>query len=81
MLGTPVIFNCDIPREKISGFLDNQLKILIQKSWSWFKDSSYIIEIDILEDVVLVTANEVSLYPSIPYQDGLDFQEKFRFEK
>ena len=35
--GRPVISNCGTPTEKISEFLDTQLKPIIQKSWSYIK--------------------------------------------
>ena len=34
MPGRPLISNCGIPREKISEFLDSQLKTIMQKSLS-----------------------------------------------
>ena len=37
--GRPIISNCDTPTEKISEFLDTQLKPIMQKSWSYIKDS------------------------------------------
>ena len=37
--GRPVISNCGTPTEKISEFLDTQLKPIMQKSWSYIKDS------------------------------------------
>ena len=39
MPGRPVISNCGTPTEKISEFLDRQLKPIMQKSWSYIKDS------------------------------------------
>ena len=39
MSGRPVISNCGIPTEKILEFLDRQLKPIMQKSWSYIKDS------------------------------------------
>ena len=37
--GRPVISNCGTPTEKILEFLDRQLKPIMQKSWSYIKDS------------------------------------------
>ena len=48
----------------------------MQKSWSYIKDSTdFINKIgqigDILENAILVTADVVDLYPSIPHKTGL----------
>ena len=42
--GQPVISNCDTPTEKASEFLDSQLKPIMQKSWSYIKDSGDFID-------------------------------------
>ena len=75
--GRPIISNCGTPTEKISEFLDGQLKPIIHKSWYYIKDSGDFIRkiknlADIPEGVILVTADAVSLYPSIPHQAGLE---------
>ena len=77
VLGRPVISNCGTPFEKISEFLDRQLKPIIQKSWSYIKDSGDFIRkiknlTDIPEGAILVTADVVGLYPIIPHQAGLE---------
>ena len=79
--GRPVISNCGTPTEKISEFLDTQLKPIMQKSWSYIKDSGDFIRkiknlTDISEGAILVTADVVSLYPSIPHQAGLEALKK-----
>ena len=79
--GRPVISNCGTPTEKISEFLDTQLKPIMQKSWSYIKDSRDFIRkiknlTDISEGAILVTADVVSLYPSIPNQAGLETLKK-----
>ena len=79
--GRPVISNCVTPNEKISEFLDTQLKPIMQKSWSYIKDSGDFIRkiknlTDTPEGAVLVTADVVSLYPSIPHQAGLEALKK-----
>ena len=77
----PVISNCGTPTEKISEFLDGQLKPIIHKSWYYIKDSGDFIRkiknlADIPEGAILVTADAVSLYPSIPHQAGLEALKK-----
>ena len=79
--GRPVISNCGTPTEKISEFLDTQLKPIMQKSWSYIKDSGDFIRkvrnlTDIPEDAILVTADVMSLYPNIPQQAGLEALKK-----
>ena len=76
-----VISNCGTPTEKASEFLDYHLKPVMQKSWSYIKDSGDFIEKikrigNIPEDAILVTADVVGLYPSIPHEFGLKALEK-----
>ena len=78
--GRPVISNCGAPTEKVSEFLDQQLKSLMQESWSYIKDSSDLIRKlknlrKIPEGSILVTADVVGLYPSIPHTAGLQALE------
>ena len=42
--GRPIISNCGTPTEKASEFLDYHLKPVMQKSWSYIKDSGDFIE-------------------------------------
>ena len=35
----PVICNCGTPTEKVSEFLDHHIKLVMQNSWSYIKDS------------------------------------------
>ena len=71
-----MISNCGAPTEKVSEFLDSHLKTIMQESWSYIKDSAdFINKIgqigDIPENAILVTADVVGLYPSIPHNAGL----------
>ena len=36
--GRPVISNCGTPMEKVSEFLDSELKSVMQEGWSYIKD-------------------------------------------
>ena len=61
--------------EKVSEFLDSELKSVMQESWSYIKDSGDFIKklktIDqILQDTIMVTADVVGLHPSIPHDAG-----------
>ena len=68
--GRPVILNCGIPTEKVSEFLDHHL------GWSYIKDTKdFLKKIQnmrkIPQDSILVTADVVGLYASIPHNSGL----------
>ena len=72
----PVILNCGSPTENVSEFLDSHLKGIIPKSWSFIKNSNVFINKtknlkDIPQDALLVTADFVGLYSSIPHETGL----------
>ena len=74
--GRPVICNCGTPTKKASEFLGSHLKTIMQESCSYIKDSAdFINKIGqiggIPENTILVTADVVGLYPSIPHKAGL----------
>ena len=74
--GRPVISNCGTPTEKVSEFLDSHLQPIMRKGLSYVKDSGdFISKIKqigyVLENAILITADVVGLYPSIPYDVGL----------
>ena len=75
--GRPVISNFGTSTEKASEFLDYQLKTIMQKGKSYIKDSGdFINKIRTIENIpegaILVTADVVGLYPSIPHEAGLN---------
>ena len=77
----PVISNCGTSTEKVSEFLDSQLKPVMQSSWSYIKEAGDFIKKikdinNIPKDSILVTADVVGLYPSIPHEAGLEALEK-----
>ena len=79
--GHPVISNCGTPTKKASEFLDYHLKPVMQMSWSYIKDSGDFIEkirriSNIPDDAILVTADVVGSYPSIPHELGLKALEE-----
>ena len=79
--GRPVISNCSTPNEKVSEFVDYQLKPVRQSGRSYIKDSGdFLKKIKNLgslpENVILVTADVVGLYPSIPHEAGLQALEE-----
>ena len=70
-----------IPTEKVSEFLDSELKSVMQEGWSYIKDSGDFIKnlknIDYIpQDVIMVTAHVIGLYPSIPHDAGLEALRK-----
>ena len=73
--GRPVISNYGMPTEKVSEFLDYELRPVMQKGKSYIRDSGHFLKkiknITLPENAILVTADVVSLYPSIPHQAGL----------
>ena len=75
VLGRPVRSNCGAITEKASEFLDFHLKRVMQNGVSYVKDSNDFMNkvknIDIPNDTLLVTADVVRLYPSIPHKVGL----------
>ena len=76
MPGRPVISTCGTPTEKVSEFLDNQLKPVMQEGMSYIKDSNdfkhKIRDLkDTPNDALLVTADVVGLYSTIPHEAGL----------
>ena len=91
--GRSVIFNCGNLTEKCSEFLDYHLKPVMQNSWSYLKDSGDFLKkmkniSSIPEDTILVTADVVGLYPSIPHtaslaalRDALDNREVKKIPK
>ena len=79
--GKPVISNCGTPTEKVSGFLDYQLKPVMREGMSYIKDSNnFMHKIKDLKDIpnnaLLVTADLVGLYPSNPHEVGLQTVKK-----
>ena len=73
--GRPVICYCGAPTEKVSEFLDYHIKPVMQRSWPYTKDSENFIEkikrvSNKSDDAILVTADVVGLYPSIPDKLG-----------
>ena len=74
--GRAVISNCGAPTEKDSEFLDFHLKSVMQNGASYVRDSNdfknKIKNIKIPNNALLVTADVVGLYPSIPHESGLN---------
>ena len=66
--------------EKVSEFLDSELKLVMQEGWSYIKDSTDFIKklknIDhIPQGAIMVTADVVGLY-RIPHDAGLEALRK-----
>ena len=74
--GRPIISNCGSPTEKVSEFLDFHLKSVMQNGASYVRDSNdfknKIKNIEIPNNALLVTADVVGLYSSIPNESGLN---------
>ena len=79
--GRLVIPNCDTPTEKVSEFLDSELKSVMEEGCSYIKDSGdFINKLKNIghnpQDAIMVTADVVSLYPSIFHDARLDALRK-----
>ena len=79
--GRPAITNCGMPMEKISKFLDHGLQpVMKQKEW-YVKDTRYFLKKlravdEISKGAILVIADVVGFYPSIPHDGGLEVLQK-----
>ena len=74
--GRPVISNCGSITEKCSELLDRHLKPIMQKGWLYIKDSGGFLNktkrfSTVPDNAILVTADIVGLYHSIPNEAGL----------
>ena len=74
--GRSVISNCWAPTEEVSEFLDSHMQPIMRKGWYYIKDSQDFINKSqklgkIPYNGILVTADVVSLYPSISHDVGL----------
>ena len=72
----PVISNCSTSTEKVSEFLDHHLKPSMQEGWSYIKDThNFLKKLQNMGKIpqvsILVTADVVGLYPSIPHNAGI----------
>ena len=74
--GRRVISNCGAPTEKVAKFPDSLMQSITRKGWSYIKDSKDFIYKSrklgkIPDNAILITADVVCLYPSIPHSVGL----------
>ena len=75
--GRPVISGCNTPTEKMSAFVDHQLKSLVPHIPSYLKDTNdFLTKLKEMsrfpEGAILVTIDVVGLYPNIPHNEGLE---------
>ena len=73
--GHPVISNCGTPTKKMSEFLDHHLQPVMKGGRSYVKDTNHFLEKlkelgKVPPNAILVTADVVGLYPSIPHDAG-----------
>ena len=74
--GHSVISNCGTPTEKMSEYLDYNLKPIMGLAKSYIRDTSDFLKrlkelVNVPQNALLVTSDGVGLYPSISHQDGL----------
>ena len=88
--GRPVISNCEKPTEKTSEFLDYLLMEVMQNSWYYINDSNDFKKKikhlkNIPDNILLMNADVVGLYPRIPHETRLrvlkEVLNKMREEK
>ena len=65
-----MISNCGTPTEKVSEFLDNHLQPIMRKGFLILRILLILLIKDI-NNAILVTADDVTAYPSIPHDVGL----------
>ena len=74
--GRPVISGCNTPTEKISAFVDHQLKPLVPQIFSYVKDTNDFLkklkDMDRFAEGAILVTIVVGLYPQIPYNEGLE---------
>ena len=75
--GRLVISNCGTPTEKDSKFLDHHLQPIMKSSTSYIKSTNDFLSKHknlkkVPDNTMLVTADVVGLYPSIPHNEGLE---------
>ena len=75
--GHPINFNCGISTEKFSEFLDHYMQPVVKERKLYIKDTPDFLDKlkdlgEIPEGAILVTADVVGLYPSIPHTEGLE---------
>ena len=81
MPGCPVISNCGNPTKKVSEFLDHHLQPVMKEGKSYIKDTADFLDKlkdlgEIRDGAILVTADVVGLYSSIPHTEGLEVLRK-----
>ena len=74
--GRPVISNCGTPTEIMSEFRDHHLQPVMKAGKSFVKDTNHVLEKlkdlgKVPPNAIIVTADAVGLYPSIPHDAGL----------
>ena len=74
--GRPVISGCGTSTEKISEFVDFNIKHLVPEIPSYVRDTKHFLRVlgevgTLPEGAILVTADVVGLYPHIPHEEGL----------
>ena len=75
--GRPIISDCRTPTKKVSGFLDFHLQPVMKGGRSYVKETQYFLEKlkhlgKDASNSILVTADVVLLYLSIPHEPGLE---------
>ena len=75
--GRPVISSCGTPTEKVSEFLEHHLQPIMKQGESYIRDTGdFLAKLkaagEVPKGAILVAADVVGLYPSIPHSEGLN---------
>ena len=75
--GRPVISGCGTPTEKISAFVDQNVRPLVPEINSYIKDTNDFLHMlgqvgELPERAILCTIDVVGLYHHIPHNEGLE---------
>ena len=75
--GRPIVSSNKAPMERISAFVDPQLKPLVVELQSFIRDTKdFLVQLQSIpplpHDTILFTMDVVGVYSNIPHEDGLD---------
>ena len=83
--GRPIIAAIGSPTERISSFVDHNIKLLAQQQPSYLKDTKEFLNriknLQVQDDTYIITADVSSLYTNIPHNEGIEACKHFLKER